>query len=69
MLPNMGGDHLSMLRRSVVENPLDQVVAILIARNIDQGNTGAVSATFADAIKVATKKICAANLETFLDDL
>lgn len=62
VLPNMGSNHFSMLRGGVVEDPLDQVVAILIASNIDQRNASTVSAAFADAVKVTAKKVSAANL-------
>lgn len=65
----MGSNHLPMLRSGIVENPLDQVVAVLIAGNVDQGNASAVSTSFTNAVKVTTKEIGAANLQAFLHDL
>lgn len=68
VLSNMGRHHLAMLRSGVVKNPLNKVVAVLIARNVNQGDSSAVTTTFADAIEVAPEKLGSSNLETFLND-
>lgn len=68
MLPDMSCYYLAMLGSRIVEDPLDQIIAILVAGNINQWNSSAVSATFADTIKVATQKLSASDLETFLDN-
>jgi hypothetical protein len=57
----MGGHHLTMLRSGVVKNPLDKVVAVLIARNVNQGDSSAVTAAFTDPIKVAPKELRSSN--------
>lgn len=69
VLPNMGSNHLSVLRSSVIENPLDKIVAVLVAGNIDQWNTSAISTAFTDAVKVPTKEVSTTNLEALFDDL
>lgn len=66
MLANVGGHNLAMLRRGIVENPLNKVVSVLVARNIDQRDASAVSSTFAHAVQVASKELAPSNLEAFL---
>lgn len=67
VLPDVSCHYLAVLRGSVVENPLNEIVAILIAGDIDQGNASAVSASFTNAVQVATKKIRPSDFETLLD--
>ena len=69
VLPYMSRDPLTVLRRGVGEDILDQVVAVLVAGDIDEGNARAADAAFADSIKVSTQKIWTANLQAFLDNL
>lgn len=69
MLPNMSCDDFSVLGRSIVENPLDEVVSVLIARNVDERDASSVAATLANSIKIASEKLGTANLETLFDDL
>ena len=66
MLPDMSCNNFSVLWLGVVENPLDQVVAVLIAGNIDQRNAGAVTTTFANPVEIASKEVSTANLQTLL---
>lgn len=68
MLPNVSCYHLAMLRCSIIQNPLDKIVAILIAGNVNQGNPSSVTATFTDTVKVATKELGSSNLQTLLND-
>lgn len=68
MLPDMGSHHLAMRRSRIVKNPLDQIVAILVAGNINQRDSSAVPAALTDTIEVTTKKLSASNLEAFLND-
>lgn len=51
------------------EDVLDEVVAILITRNVDQGNAWTIKATLANAIKVATEEFRTTNLEALFNDL
>lgn len=54
MFADMGGDHLAVLWSCIVKDPLDKVVAVLIAGDVNQRNSGPVAATLADTIQVAT---------------
>lgn len=69
MLPDVSGDHLAVLRSCVVQDPLDEVVAVLVAGNIDEWDTSTILATFADSIEVATQEISASNLEALFNHL
>lgn len=69
MLSDVGSNSVAMLGRSIVENPLYEIVAILIARDINQRDTGTVSAAFTNSVQVAAKKFCTTNLETLLNNL
>lgn len=48
---------------------LDQVVAVLVARNLDERNPRPINPTLANTIKVPAKELGTANLQAFLDDL
>jgi len=69
VLANVLGDNLAMLRVGVCENVLDEVVAVLITRNINQGNARTIVVTFTDSIKVASKEVDTADLEALLNNL
>lgn len=47
---------------------LNQIVAILIAGNVDERNARPVSTALTNAIEVAGEELGAANLETLLDN-
>lgn len=55
-----------MLRSCIVQDPLDEVVAVLVAGNIDERNTGAIAATLANSIEVSAEEVSATNLEALL---
>ena len=69
VLSYVGSNHLTVLRRSVVKNPLNKVVAVLVAGNINQRNAGAVAASLANSIKISTQELGTTNLETLLHNL
>lgn len=50
------------------QNVLNEIVAILVAGNIDEWNSRTIKTTFADAIQVATQKLDATYLQTLLDN-
>ena len=66
VLSNMGSNHLTMLRRSVVKNPLNKVISVLVAGNVNQRNAGAIAASLANSIKISTQELGTTNLETLL---
>lgn len=65
----VGSNHLTMLRRSVVKNPLNKVISVLVAGNVNQRNAGAVAASLANSIKISTQELGTTNLETLLHNL
>jgi Trk K+ transport system NAD-binding subunit len=69
MLADMTGDNVDMAVLAVQQDPLDQIVAKLIASNIDQGHARAVGSAFTNALEVAIKEAILANLEALLNDL
>lgn len=69
MLANMGSNNLTVLGVRVREDVLDEVVAVLVAGNVDEGNPGPVHPSLTNSIKIAAEKLGATNLETLLDNL
>ena len=69
VLPDMGSHDLAVLRSGVGQDPLDEVVAVLVAGNVDERNTRAVVTTLADAVEVALEELRTTNLQTLLNDL
>lgn len=69
MLSNVCSNNLTMLRVALSQNPLNQIIAILIAGNVDQGDTGSIDSSLADAVKVATQEIATSDLEALLNHL
>lgn len=51
------------------QNPLDEVIAVLIAGNINQGDTRSVNSTFADTIEITGKELGSSNLQALLNYL
>lgn len=68
VLPDMGCNDLAMLRGRMGQYVLDEVIAVLVAGDVDQGNSGAVNAAFTDAVQISAKEVGAANLQALLDN-
>jgi len=51
------------------ENPLDEVVAILIASNVNERDAGPIDTAFGNSIQVATEKFVSSNLQALLNHL
>ena len=62
MLSNVLSNDFPMLRVGMGENVLDEVVAVLVTRDIDQRNTRTIETTLTDTIKIATEKVNPTNL-------
>lgn len=58
-----------MLGIRVGQDVLDQVVAVLVARNINERNSRTVNAALTDSVEVAAQELGTADLETFLHNL
>lgn len=69
MLSNMCSNNLTMLGRGVGQNPLDQVIAVLITGDINQGDSRSVHATLTYSVKVTSQKIGTTYLQAFFNDL
>ena len=69
VLANMLGNDFPVLRVGVSENVLDEVVAILVTRDVNQRNARAVETTLTDTIKITTEEINTPDLETLLNNL
>jgi hypothetical protein len=65
----VGRDHFTMLRSGIVENPLHQVVAVLVASNVDQGNSSSVTPSFTDTVEIPSQEVAPAYLQALLHDL
>lgn len=51
------------------EDVLNKVVAILITRNVNEGNTGTIHTPLTNTIQVAAQEFGATDLEALLNDL
>ena len=69
VLTDMGGNDLAMLGRGVRQNVLNEVVAVLVAGNVNQGDPRPVDAPFADAVQIAAQELGPADFQTLLDNL
>jgi hypothetical protein len=69
VLADVTCNNLSMLRVGVGKNVLDEIVAVLIAGNIDEWDTWTIRTPFADTIEISAEKFDTTNLEAFLDNL
>lgn len=69
MLTYMGSNDLAMLGAGIRENVLNQIIAILVAGNVDQWDSRSVDTTLADAVEIASKKLGTTNLQALLDYL
>lgn len=69
MLSDVCSYHLTMLSRGVSQDPLNQVVAILVAGNVDQRDPRAIHAALTDSVKVAGQELGSSNLQALLNHL
>jgi hypothetical protein len=69
VLADVLSNNLTMSWVGMSENVLNEIIAVLITCNVDQWNTRAIEATFANTIKIAAEKFGTANLEALLDYL
>lgn len=69
MLADVVGNLLTLVVMGVHENPLDEVIAVLVASNIDERNAWTIWVSRGNDPKVAIKKLDATDLEALLNDL
>lgn len=68
MLADVASDNLSMLGVGVSKNVLNEIVAVLVAGNVNEWDAWTVVAAFANTIKISTKKFHSANLEALFNN-
>lgn len=69
MLTNMSSHDLAVVRVGVRQNVLNEIVAILIASNINQGDARTIDSAFAYTVKISAQELGASYLEALLDHL
>lgn len=68
MLANVLSNDLAVLWVGVRQDVLDQVVAILVAGDVNEWDARAVVATFADTIEIAAKEVNTADLKALFNN-
>jgi hypothetical protein len=66
VLPDVACDDLSMLRIGVSQDVLNEIIAILIAGNVNKWNAGTIKTTFAYTTQVATQKLDTSYFQALL---
>jgi hypothetical protein len=69
VLADVSCHNLAMLWAGMGKDILDQVIAVLVAGDVDERNARAIHTSLTNAVKVPAKKLRATNLETLLDHL
>jgi len=69
VLADVGSDNLATLGIGVGEDVLNEVVAELVASNVDKWHARTIRTSLADDVEVAVKEVGAANFKALLDDL
>lgn len=68
VLADVASDNLSMLGVGMSKNVLNEIVAVLVAGNVNEWDAWTVVAAFANTIKISTKKFHPANLEALFNN-
>lgn len=69
MLADVSSNHVAVLGIGVGQDVLNEIIAILVAGNVNQRNARTVETTLADSVKVPAQELGASDLEAFLNDL
>lgn len=69
MLSDMDGNLFSLMVMSIHENPLYEIVAVLIASDVYEGYARTVGMSCSNDTKVPVEKLNSTDLEAFLNDL
>jgi hypothetical protein len=69
VLSDVLSHNLTVLGVGVRENVLDEIVAVLVAGDVDQWDARTIETAFTDSIKIAAEEVNTANLEALLNDL
>ena len=68
MLADVAGNLLALVVMSVHEDPLDEIVAVLVASDVDERDAWTIWVGGTNDTKVAVKELNTANLEALLND-
>jgi hypothetical protein len=68
VLANVNGDLLTLMMMRVHQNPLDEVIAILVASNVNEWNARSIWTSGSNDSKIVIQEFKTTNLETLLDD-
>ena|ERR1700753_2030754 len=69
VLADVDGNLLSLMVMSVHQDPLDEVVAILVASNVDEWNAWTIWVSSGDNSEVAVQEFRPSDLEALLNNL
>ena len=69
MLADVDGDLLTLMVMSIHKDPLDEVVAILITCNVDEGDSWTIGVCSGDDSKISVQELGTTDLETLFDNL
>lgn len=69
VLADMGSDDFAVLGGGMSQDVLDEVIAILVAGDVDEGDPWAVNPPLANSVEVPPQELRTANLQTLLNDL
>lgn len=64
----MNGHLFALMMVGVHENPLDQVVAVLVARNVNERDAWTIRVSSGDNPKITIQKFRTSNLEAFFNN-
>lgn len=67
MFANMAGNLLALMMVAVHQDPLNQVIAVLITRDVDQGNARSIRVGSGHTMQVLLHELCSTNLEALLN--
>ena len=68
MLADVNCNLLTLVRMSIHQDPLDEVVAVLVASDVDKRNSGTVCTSSGNDTEVAIQELVTADLETLLNN-
>ena len=69
MLANVDSDLLALVSMGIHQDPLDQVVPVLISSNVDERDAGTIWTSSGDDTQILIQELVAANLQAFLNNL
>ena len=69
MLADVDSNLLTLVSVGIHQDPLNEVVAILVSSNVDEGNARTIRTSSGDDAQIAVEELVTTNLEAFLDNL